>query len=227
MRIDVLTLFPEMFYGVLESSILKRARERELITVNIINFRDYTTDKHSQVDDYPYGGGRGMLLKPEPIFAAVEAIEGWQKARIIMLTPQGRVYKQKIANELTESEHLILLAGHYEGFDERIREYLVTDEISIGDYVLTGGELPAMVIIDSVARLLPNVLGSEDSLIQESFTNDLLEYPQYTRPEKFRGWQVPEILLSGHHANIEEWRKEHSILRTSSRRKDLFKKKNA
>ncbi len=226
MRIDVLTLFPEMFYGVLENSILKRAREKELITVNLINFRDYTRDKHNQVDDYPYGGGRGMLLKPEPIFAAVEAIENWQKARIIMLTPQGSVYNQKVAYELTQSEHLILLAGHYEGFDERIREHLVTDEISIGDYVLTGGELPAMVIIDSVARLLPDVLGSEESLIHESFTNDLLEYPHYTRPEIFREWQVPEVLLSGHHANIEKWREEQSLLRTSSRRKDLLDKKS-
>ncbi len=226
MKIDVLTLFPEMFAGVLDSSILKRAREKELILVNLINFRDYTTDKHNQVDDYPYGGGKGMLLKPEPIFAAVEAIENWQKARIIMLTPQGKTYNQELANELTKSNHLILLAGHYEGFDERIREHLVTDEISIGDYVLTGGELPAMVIIDSVTRLIPGVLGSKESLMQESFTDNLLEYPQYTRPEIFRNWRVPEILLSGHHAKIEKWRKEESFSRTGSRRKDLLKKRH-
>lgn len=226
MKIDVLTLFPEMFAGVLDSSILKRAREKELILVNLINFRDYTTDKHNQVDDYPYGGGKGMLLKPEPIFAAVEAIENWQKARIIMLTPQGKTYNQELANELTKSNHLILLAGHYEGFDERIREHLVTDEISIGDYVLTGGELPAMVIIDSVTRLIPSVLGSKESLMQESFTDNLLEYPQYTRPEIFRNWRVPEILLSGHHAKIEKWRKEESFSRTGSRRKDLLKKRH-
>jgi tRNA (guanine37-N1)-methyltransferase len=225
MRIDVLTLFPEMFHRVLESSILKRARDKGLITVNLVNFRDYTTDKHNQVDDYPYGGGTGMVLKPEPIFAAVEAIENWQKARIIMLTPQGKVYNQKTASEFAEAKHLIMLAGHYEGFDERIREHLVTDEISIGDYVLTGGELPALVLIDSIARLLPDVLGSEESLIHESFTDDLLEYPQYTRPESFRGWQVPEVLLSGHHANIEKWRKEQSLLRTLIRRKDLLEKK--
>ena len=224
MKIDVLTLFPEMFGGVIESSILKRACDKGLITINLINFRDYTTDKHNQVDDYPYGGGRGMVLKPDPIFAAVEAIPDWQDARIILLTPQGRQYNQKLAGELKESSHLILIAGHYEGFDERIRQYLATDEISIGDYVLTGGELPAMVLIDSIARLLPDVIGSEESLIEESFSNDLLEYPHYTRPETFREWSVPEVLLSGHHANIEEWRKEQSLLRTKARRSDLLEK---
>lgn len=224
MKIDVLTLFPEMFGGVIESSILKRACDKGLITINLINFRDYTTDKHNQVDDYPYGGGRGMVLKPDPIFAAVEAIPDWQDARIILLTPQGRQYNQKLAGELKESSHLILIAGHYEGFDERVRQYLATDEISIGDYVLTGGELPAMVLIDSIARLLPDVIGSEESLIEESFSNDLLEYPHYTRPETFREWSVPEVLLSGHHANIEEWRKEQSLLRTKARRSDLLEK---
>lgn len=224
MKIDVLTLFPEMFGGVIESSILKRACDKGLITINLINFRDYTTDKHNQVDDYPYGGGRGMVLKPDPIFAAVEAIPDWQDARIILLTPQGRQYNQKLAGELKESSHLILIAGHYEGFDERIRQHLATDEISIGDYVLTGGELPAMVLIDSIARLLPDVIGSEESLIEESFSNDLLEYPHYTRPETFREWSVPEVLLSGHHANIEKWRKEQSLLRTKARRSDLLEK---
>lgn len=224
MKIDVLTLFPEMFGGVIESSILKRACDKGLITINLINFRDYTTDKHNQVDDYPYGGGRGMVLKPDPIFAAVEAIPDWQDARIILLTPQGRQYNQKLAGELKESSHLILIAGHYEGFDERVRQYLATDEISIGDYVLTGGELPAMVLIDSIARLLPDVIGSEESLIEESFSNDLLEYPHYTRPETFREWSVPEVLLSGHHANIEKWRKEQSLLRTKARRSDLLEK---
>ena len=224
MRIDVLTFFPEMFSGVIESSILKRAREKGLITINLINFREYTSDKHKQVDDYPYGGGRGMVLKPDPIFAAVEAIPGWQEAQIILLTPQGRRLDQKLAGELKEFTHLILIAGHYEGFDERIREHLATDEISIGDYVLTGGELPAMVLIDAVARLLPEVLGSEESLLEESFSNDLLEYPHYTRPEVFRNWSVPEVLLSGHHANIEAWRKEQAWLRTKTRRSDLLEK---
>lgn len=223
MKINILTLFPEMFEGVLNSSILKKAQEREAVSFRLINFRDYSTNKHKTVDDYPYGGGNGMVLKPEPVFYAVESIEGYQKARIIMLTPQGNPYTQKKAEELSREDHLILLCGHYEGFDERIRQHLVTDEISIGDYVLTGGELASMVVIDSIVRLLPGVLGNEESAETDSFTNGLLEYPQYTRPEEFRGMQVPDILLSGHHQNIEEWRKKESLKRTWLKRPDLLK----
>ncbi len=222
MKIDILTLFPEMFDGMLDNSILKKAQEKKAVQINRINFRDYSTNKHKTVDDYPYGGGNGMVLKPEPIFSAVEAIPDFQKARIIMLTPQGKPYNQKIAEELKEERHLILLCGHYEGFDERIREHLVTDEISIGDFVLTGGEIASMVIIDSVVRLLPGVLGNDESAETDSFSNGLLEYPQYTRPPEFRGWKVPEVLLSGHHQNIEEWRKQESLKRTHLKRPDLL-----
>ncbi|OEG00376.1 tRNA (guanosine(37)-N1)-methyltransferase TrmD [Vulcanibacillus modesticaldus] len=222
MKIDILTLFPEMFQGVLGSSILKRAQEKEVVKINLINFRDFSTSKHKTVDDYPYGGGNGMVLKPEPIFAAVESITDHEKARIIMLTPQGKTFNQRIAEELKEEKHLIFLCGHYEGFDERIREHLVTDELSIGDYVLTGGELATMVVMDSVVRLLPGVLGNEGSVETDSFSTGLLEYPQYTRPEVFREWKVPEILLSGHHQKIEEWRRKESFKRTLERRPDLI-----
>jgi len=223
MKIDILTLFPEMFQGVLDASILKKAREKQVVQFNVINFRDFSTNKHKTVDDYPYGGGNGMVLKPEPIFHAVESIDGYQHARIIMLTPQGKTYHQKMAEALSQEEHLIFLCGHYEGFDERIRQHLVTDEISIGDYVLTGGELASMVVIDSIVRLLPNVLGNEESADTDSFSNGLLEYPQYTRPEEFRGWKVPDVLLSGHHKHIEEWRKRESLKRTYLRRPELLK----
>jgi len=223
MRIDILTLFPEMFTGVFGSSIINKAQEKSAVTLNLINFRDFSENKHKTVDDYPYGGGNGMVLKPEPIFAAVESIESYSKARIIMLTPQGRPFNQKKAEELKEEGHLIFLCGHYEGFDERIREHLVTDEISIGDFVLTGGELAAMVVVDSIVRLLPGVLGNDQSADTDSFSTNLLEYPQYTRPEEFRGWRVPEILLSGHHKNIEEWRKAEAIKRTLIRRPDLIR----
>ncbi|TCS79211.1 tRNA (guanosine(37)-N1)-methyltransferase TrmD [Tepidibacillus fermentans] len=222
MKIDILTLFPEMFTGVLQSSILKKAQDKEVVTISTINFRDYSTNKHKTVDDYPYGGGHGMVLKPEPIFSAVEAIPHYEQARIIMLTPQGEKFSQKKAEELSKEKHLIFLCGHYEGFDERIREHLATDELSIGDYVLTGGELAAMVIIDSVTRLLPGVLGNEGSVETDSFSLGLLEYPQYTRPEEYRGWRVPDILLSGHHQNIEKWRKKESLKRTLLRRPDLL-----
>lgn len=225
MRIDILTLFPEMFTGVFNSSILKLAQEKGAVTYNLVNFRDFSENKHKKVDDYPYGGGAGMVLMPQPIFSAVESIVDATKSnpRIILLCPQGERYTQKKAEQLAKEEHLILICGHYEGYDERIREHLVTDEISIGDYVLTGGELGAMVICDSVTRLLPNVLGNKTSAVTDSFSTGLLEYPHYTRPANFRGMKVPDVLLSGHHENIEKWRKEQAIKRTKERRPDLLK----
>lgn len=256
MRMDVLTLFPEMFDGVFQSSILGKAREKGLVSLNAINFRDYAGNKHGTVDDTPYGGGGGMVLKPDPIFRAVEDLLGkevedaaaWQcpdsdervehgqavpvegmqatlqgKApRIILMCPQGETFTQRKAEELAQEEHLIFICGHYEGYDERIREHLVTDELSIGDYVLTGGEIPAMTVIDSVTRLLPGVLGNETSAVTDSFSTGLLEYPHYTRPVEFRGWKVPDILLSGHHANIELWRRREALRRTWLRRPDLL-----
>lgn len=222
MRIDILTLFPEMFHGVLGTSIVGKAREKGLVDIHLVNFRDYSESKHGTVDDTPYGGGGGMVLKPEPIFRAVEAITGADKPRVILMCPQGRRYDQKLAEELAREKHLVLICGHYEGYDERIRQYLVTDEISIGDYVLTGGELAAMVIVDSVVRLQEGALGNEQSAKTDSFSTGLLEYPQYTRPAQFRGWSVPDILLSGHHANIERWRLKQSLKRTLERRPDLL-----
>jgi len=226
MHIDVLTLFPEMFTGVLNSSILKRAKEREKFSYQLINFREYATNKHEKVDDYPYGGGAGMVLSPQPIFDAVEAITKEQstKPRIVLLCPQGETYHQQKAEEFSQEDHLILICGHYEGYDERIRQHLVTDEVSIGDYVLTSGELGALVIIDSVVRLLPGVLGNRQSAVDDSFSTGLLEHPHYTRPANFRGYQVPEILLSGHHENINKWRKKQALTRTYKRRKDLLTK---
>ena len=224
MKIQILTLFPEMFTGVFGSSIIKKAQEKNIVDIDIINFRDFSTNKHKTVDDYPYGGGNGMVLKPEPIFSAVESIVGYQDSRIFMLSPQGQTFTQKKAEELSNEQQLIFICGHYEGFDERIREHLVTEELSIGDFVLTGGELAAMVVVDSLVRLLPGVLGNEASAETDSFTSDLLEYPQYTRPESFRGWQVPEVLISGHHKNIVEWRRKESLKRTHNRRPDLLKK---
>lgn len=226
MKIDVLTLFPEMFDGVFSASILGKAREKGIVELNTVNFRDYSNNKHNTVDDYPYGGGGGMVLKPEPIFAAVESLtEPLSPAiapRVILMCPQGEPFTQRKAEELAKEDHLIFICGHYEGYDERIREHLVTDELSIGDYVLTGGELPAMVVIDSVARLLPGVLGNETSAVTDSFSTGLLEYPHYTRPVQFRGWDVPDILLSGHHANIEKWRKRQAIERTWRKRPDML-----
>ncbi|MBP1961135.1 tRNA (guanosine(37)-N1)-methyltransferase TrmD [Paenibacillus aceris] len=229
MRIDVLTLFPEMFDGVFSSSILGKARDKGIVSLNTVNFRDYSNNKHNTVDDYPYGGGGGMVLKPEPIFAAVEDLPKHQSAdqdpvkpRVILMCPQGTPFSQKIAEELSNEEHLVFICGHYEGYDERIRQYLVTDELSIGDYVLTGGELPAMVVIDSVVRLLPGVLGNEMSAVTDSFSTGLLEYPHYTRPAKFREWEVPEMLLSGHHENVKRWRRKESLFRTLDRRPDLL-----
>lgn len=227
MRIDILTLFPEMFTGVLGSSILKRAQEQDAVTYNVVNFREYADNKHKTVDDYPYGGGAGMVLKPQPIFDAVADIKdkaGATNPRIILLCPQGRTYNQKIAEELAKEKHLILICGHYEGYDERIRTYLATDEISIGDYVLTGGELAAMVVIDSVVRLLPGVLGNEESHRKDSFSTGFLEHPHYTRPADFRGMKVPEVLLSGNHRLIAEWREKEALRRTLERRPDLLEK---
>ncbi|CAN7518386.1 tRNA (guanosine(37)-N1)-methyltransferase TrmD [Paenibacillus sp. LjRoot56] len=229
MRVDVLTLFPEMFEGVFASSILGKARDKGIVSLSTVNFRDYSTNKHNTVDDYPYGGGGGMVLKPEPIFGAVEDLPTHQtaegvaiKPRVILLCPQGETFTQKKAEELAGEEHLVFICGHYEGYDERIRQYLVTDELSVGDYVLTGGEIPAMVIIDSVVRLLPGVLGNEMSAVTDSFSTGLLEYPHYTRPAKFRDWEVPEMLLSGHHANVKKWRNKESLIRTLERRPDLL-----
>jgi tRNA (guanine37-N1)-methyltransferase len=225
MRIDVLTLFPEMFDGVFASSILGKAREKGIVELNTVNFRDYSGNKHNTVDDYPYGGGGGMVLKAEPIFAAVEDLilpGAAVQPRIILMCPQGETYTQKKAEELSAEEHLVFICGHYEGYDERIRRYLVTDELSVGDYVLTGGELPAMTVIDSVVRLLPGVLGNEQSAVTDSFSTGLLEYPHYTRPAKFRDWEVPEVLISGHHVNVDKWRRKESLLRTLERRPDLL-----
>jgi len=224
MRIDVLTLFPEMFDGPLQASILGRAAGSGAVKIVLHNIRDYAEDKHHIVDDYPFGGGPGMVMKPEPLFAAVEAVAALdrQPGRVVLLTPQGRLLTQSIGEELSRQERLILVCGHYEGVDERVREHLVDDEISIGDYVLSGGELPAMVLIDVVVRRLPGVLGSEESLTEESHAEGLLEYPQYTRPPEFRGWKVPEVLLSGHHAQIAAWRRRQSLLRTARRRPELL-----
>ncbi|GGP12323.1 tRNA (guanosine(37)-N1)-methyltransferase TrmD [Oceanobacillus neutriphilus] len=222
MHIDILTLFPEMFHGVMESSILKKAKEKEQFSYQLVDFRNYSTHKHKKVDDYPYGGGAGMVLTPQPVFDAVGAVKKESRPRVVLLCPQGETYTQRKAEELAKEDHLIFICGHYEGYDERIREHLVTDEISIGDYVLTGGELGAMVIIDSVVRLLPEVLGNEESAQQDSFSTGLLEHPHYTRPSDFRGLKVPDVLLSGNHANIEAWRRKESLKRTVQRRPDLL-----
>ncbi|MBE7956728.1 tRNA (guanosine(37)-N1)-methyltransferase TrmD [Bacillus amyloliquefaciens] len=224
MKIDFLTLFPEMFQGVLGSSILQKAQEKEAVRFDVINFRAFSDNKHQTVDDYPYGGGAGMVLKPQPVFDAVEKLTAGTdaKPRIILVCPQGERYTQKKAEELAQEEHLMFICGHYEGYDERIREHLVTDEISIGDFVLTGGELPAMMIADSVVRLLPDVLGKEASHVEDSFSTGLLEHPHYTRPADYRGLKVPETLLSGNHAKIQKWRNKESIRRTFLRRPDLL-----
>lgn len=221
MKIDVLTLFPAMFAGPLDESIIKRAREAGLLELRIHQLRDYAHDRHRTVDDRPFGGGPGMLLKPEPIFEAVETLGG-AETQVILLSPSGRTFNQAIARELALAPSLLLISGHYEGFDERIRQELADDELSIGDYVLTNGALPAMVIIDALARLLPGVLGDDASAEEESFSHGLLEYPQYTRPAEFRGMRVPEVLLSGNHAEIARWRAEQARLRTSERRPDLL-----
>ena len=229
MRIDILCLFPEMFASPLEQSIIKRARERGLVNIVIHDIRDYTHDKHHTADDYPYGGGPGMVLKPEPIFEAAEALKQQLCASempIMLLTPQGRLFSQSIARELALLPHLVLICGHYEGLDERVCEHLATDEISIGDYVLSGGELAALVVVDAIVRLIPGVLGSQDSASIDSHSNGLLEYPQYTRPQVYRGWPVPAVLLSGNHGEIAQWRRRQAILRTAKRRPDLLEKGN-
>lgn len=224
MHIDILTLFPEMFEGAFNHSIMKRAQEKGQFTYNLINFRNYTENKHQKVDDYPYGGGAGMILTPQPIFDAVHDIKLQKnsKPRIILMCPQGETFTQSKAEELAKEEHLIFISGHYEGYDERIRQHLVTDEISIGDYILTGGELGAMVVSDSVVRLLPDVLGNVESAKEDSFSTGLLEYPHYTRPADYKGLNVPEVLLSGNHALIERWRKKEALKRTLNRRPDLL-----
>jgi len=221
MKIDVLTLFPRTFPGPLDESIIKRACESGRLQLGIHDLRDYTHDRHRTVDDRPFGGGPGMLMKPEPLFEAVEALRG-EKTRVILTSPAGRPFRQQIARELAAEEHLLLVCGSYEGFDERVRQGLADDEISIGDYVLTNGALPAMVIIDAVTRLLPGVLGDDESSQDESFSGCLLEYPQYTRPAEFRGMNVPEVLLSGDHAAIEKWRREQATVQTRQRRPDLL-----
>ena len=222
MKIDVLTLFPGMFCGPLDESIIRRARDQKLLELSIHNLRDYTHDRHRTVDDKPFGGGPGMLLKPEPVFEAVEALAN-EQTRVILLSPAGRPLNQGLVRELSGYQELLLVCGSYEGFDERIRETLADDEISVGDYVLTNGALPAMILIDAVTRLLPGVLGDDESACDESFSFGLLEYPQYTRPADFRGMKVPEVLLSGHHAEIVKWRLEQARQRTAQRRPDLLK----
>lgn len=221
MRIDILTLFPEMFDGVLSASMLGRAQANGLIDIRVHNIRDYTDNKHKKADDYPFGGGAGLVMMAQPIYDCMDAVLEGGTARRILMTPRGRTLNQKIAKELSGEERLVLLCGHYEGVDERVME-IIDDEISVGDYVLTGGELPAMIVVDCVSRLIPGVLGSDDSAADESFSEDLLEYPQYTRPASFRGMDVPEILLNGHHAKIQAWRKEQARLKTALNRPDLL-----
>jgi tRNA (guanine37-N1)-methyltransferase len=226
MKIDILTLFPEMFLP-LNTSIIGRAQENNLLRINLINYRDYSTDRLKHVDDTPYGGGAGMVIKPEPIYDAYKDIvskSDTKSQKVIYMSPKGKLFNQQMAKELSKEEHLIILCGHYEGVDERIIEEIVDEEISIGDYVLTGGELPAMCLVDAVARNIDGVL-SDDSTIDESFSNGLLEYPQYTRPEEFMGRKVPEVLLSGHHANIKKWREEESYKRTLKKRPELLNKR--
>jgi len=225
MRIDIITIFPKMFAPVLNESIIKRAQNKGKVKIYIVNLRDYSQDKHKKVDDRTFGGGCGMVMRPEPIFSAVENIKlkaKSRKPRVVLLCPQGEKLNQKVAERLAKCKHLILVCGHYEGIDERVRQYLVDEEVSVGDYVLTGGELPAMVLVDCLARLIPGVLGDKNSLNFESFTGNLLEYPQYTRPANYRRMKVPAILLSGNHKKIAEWRKAQAVKRTRKLRPDLL-----
>lgn len=224
MNFYIMTLFPDMIMQGLTTSITGRAMQKKLIQIEAINIRDYTTEKHGQVDDYPYGGGAGMVMQAEPIYRTWKAITDriGKKPRVVYMTPQGSVFRQGMAQEFAKEEDLIILCGHYEGVDERILDLIVTDQVSIGDYVLTGGELPAMVMVDCISRLVPGVLNNQESAEFESFHENLLEYPQYTRPEEFMGMRVPEVLLSGHHARIDAWRQEQSVKRTKERRPDLF-----
>ena len=223
MNINVLSLFPPMFEGVFQHSIMKKAQEKGAVSLNVVDIREFADNKR-QVDDYPFGGGAGMVLKPEPIFNAVESLSQNNKPRIILMCPQGERFTQQKAEELAAEQELVFICGHYEGYDERIREHLVTDEISIGDFVLTGGELAAMTVIDSVVRLLPGVLGNADSPVRDSFSTGLLEHPQYTRPANFRGWKVPDVLTSGNHGKVDQWREEQTLKRTLERRPDLLDK---
>lgn len=226
MQIDIVTIFPEMFSGPFSESILGKAVKKGLLVLNVVNLRDFSGNKHRKVDDYPYGGGAGMVMKPEPFFDAVDFLRKNAKQgepHVILMSPQGKTYSQSVAQRLAQEKHLVLLCGHYEGVDERVRQYLVHEELSIGDYVLTGGELPAMVVVDSVARLLPGVLGDEHSAREDSFSTGLLEYPQYTRPREYRGLKVPEVLLSGNHGLVAKWRRQQSLKRTLQRRPDLLR----
>jgi tRNA (guanine37-N1)-methyltransferase len=220
-RIDVVTLFPGMFPGVLDESMLRVARERQAVDIRVVDLRDYTEGRHRVADDYPFGGGGGMVLKPEPLFAAVEALRG-PESRVVLLCPQGPTLTQATAERLAKVAHLVLVCGHYEGVDERVRTELVDEELSIGDYVLTGGELPALVVLDAVVRLVPGVLGDPEGAARESFAAGRLDYPQYTRPAEFRGWRVPEVLLSGDHGRIAQWRRREALRRTLTRRPDLL-----
>ena len=223
----VLTLFPEMIVSGMNNSVIGRAIENGLISLEAVDIREYSTDKHLHVDDYPYGGGAGMVMQPEPVYRAFLDIKektGKKEIRVVYLTPQGKVFKQEMAQEFSKEEDIIFLCGHYEGIDERVLEMIVTDYVSVGDYVLTGGEIPAMVMMDAIARLVPKVLNNDSSAELESFQGNLLEYPQYTRPAEFFGKKVPEVLLSGHHKNIEKWRREQSLIRTLERRADLLEK---
>jgi tRNA (guanine37-N1)-methyltransferase len=224
MRIDILTLFPAMFRGPFDESIIKRAIDAGLVSIHVHDIRDWAEGRHSVADDAPYGGGPGMVLKPEPVFAATEAVQAMAPERgpIVLMTPIGRLFDHDLAVELARAERLIVLSGHYEGFDGRVHEHLATHEISIGDYVLSGGELPAMALVDAVVRQVPGALGSPESVEQESFADGLLEAPHYTRPPEFRGWQVPEVLLSGHHAEVAKWRRRHDLLLTARRRPELL-----
>lgn len=224
MKFHILTLFPDMITQGLNTSIIGRAQEKGLLSINAVNIRDYTLDKHKKVDDYPYGGGAGMLMQAQPVYDACMAVKQDKNTRVIYLTPQGRTFDQQIAQELAREEELIFLCGHYEGIDERVLEEVVTDYVSIGDYVLTGGELPAMVMIDTISRLVPGVLNNDDSAVTESFADGLLEYPQYSRPEEWHGKKVPAILLSGHHENVEKWRLEQAKERTRERRPDMWER---
>lgn len=228
MNYYILTLFPEMIQSGLNHSIIKKAIEKKIININCINIRDFSNNKHNQVDDYAYGGGAGMVIKPEPVYNSYLSIKEKVKkgTKVLYMTPQGKPFNQKMAEDLSKEKDLIILCGHYEGIDERVIEEIVTDEISIGDFILTGGELPAMMLIDSISRLVPNVLGKEESFLNESFSNNLLEHPNYTRPFVFNGKKVPEILLSGNHKKIEQWKNEQSLIRTYKKRPDLLEKYN-
>ncbi len=227
MRIDIITIFPGMFSAVLDESIVKRAQQKGKVRIFVHDLREYSLDKHHKVDDRPFGGGSGMVLQVEPIYRAVQAVKkkaGGRKAKVILLCPQGKKLDQAYAKKLSKSANLILICGRYEGVDERARQYVADEEVSIGDYVLTGGELPAMVLVDSIVRLIPGVLGDKNSLNFESFEGNLLEYPQYSRPAKFKNWQVPEVLVSGAHDKISAWRRSEALKRTKNRRPDLLKK---